>query len=181
MAELLPGLHQIPQILGPRYLYQYLLVGDRSLLIDTGCAKSPDEVILPYFGEVGFDSARLDTILITHADVDHMGGNAAMHRAAPRAILACHHGDAAWIGSRQAILAERYGWYRRFGIDYPAEVWSWLEANIRPDVRVDLHLSGDEVFMLGDSRPVHAHLEQLVRAGQAARTQVDCSPVWVAP
>ena len=155
MAELLPGLHQIPQILGPRYLYQYLLIGERSLLIDTGCANSPDEVILPYFREIGFDPARLDTILISHADVDHMGGNAAMRRAAPRAVLACHRRDAAWIGSRHAILAERYGWYRQFGMDYPAEVWSWLEANIGPDVQLDLHLSGDEVFMLGDGRPLH--------------------------
>lgn len=154
MAELLPGLHQIPQVLGPRYLYQYLLAGERSLLIDTGCANSPGEVILPYCRGIGFDPAQLDMILITHADVDHMGGNAAMRRAAPRAILACHRRDAAWIGSRETILTERYGWYRQFGMDYPEEVWTWLEANIGPDVRVDLHLSGDEVLMLGDDRPV---------------------------
>lgn len=154
MAELLPGLHQIPQILGPRYLYQYLLVGERSLLIDTGCANSPGEVILPYFRKVGFEAERLDAILITHADVDHMGGNAAMRQAAPRAMLACHYRDAPWIGSRQTILTERYGWYRQFGMDYPEDVWTWLDTNLGPDVRVDLRLSGEEVFMLGDGRPV---------------------------
>lgn len=160
MPQLHPGLHQIPQILGPRYLYQYLLVGERSLLIDTGIASSPDEIILPYMQSAGFDPASLDTILISHADVDHMGGNAAMRRIAPRAFLACHRLDAAWVGSRQCIQSERYGWYRQFGatadgpFDYPPEVRQWIDDNIGPDVRIDLQLTGGEVFMLGDDRPV---------------------------
>ncbi len=160
MSELMPGLHQIPQILGPRYLYQYLLVGNshtrgaRSLMIDTGCAGAPDDVILPYFRHVRFDPAWLDIILISHADVDHMGGNAAMRRAAPQALLACHRLDARWVGSRKAILAERYGWYRQFDMNYSEDTWAWLEANIGPDVRVDLQLSGDEVLLLDNDRPL---------------------------
>ncbi len=160
MPQLLPGLHQIPQILGPRYLYQYLLVGERSLLIDTGIASSPDAVIAPYMHGIGFDPARLDVILISHADVDHMGGNAAMRRLALHAFLACHHRDADWIGSRERIQAERYGWYRQFQqpggepFDYPPEVLAWIADNIGPDVGIDLQLSGDEVFALAPDRPV---------------------------
>jgi glyoxylase-like metal-dependent hydrolase (beta-lactamase superfamily II) len=150
MAELHPGFHQIEQILGPRYLFQYLLLGERSMLIDTGIASSPDETILPYFDSIGFDPASLDYILISHADVDHFGGNARLRQVAPRAVLACHRLDAAWIGSRGRILAERYGWYKQFDLDYPPETAQFLESALGPDVRVDLHLSGDERFALSD-------------------------------
>ena len=154
MAELQPGLHQIEQVLGPRYLFQYLLTGQRTMLIDTGIATSPDEVILPYFRQIGFEPARLDYILISHADADHMGGNARMQHVAPQAIFACHHLDAPWIGSRERIIAERYGWYRQFNMDYPPEVADWLDQSIGPDVRIDLHLTGDEIFYLAENRPV---------------------------
>jgi glyoxylase-like metal-dependent hydrolase (beta-lactamase superfamily II) len=154
VAELLPGLHQLEQVLGPRYLYQYLLIGERAMLVDTGIATSPDEVILPYFQQIDFEPAQLDYILISHADVDHMGGNARMQQVAPQAIFACHHLDARWIGSRERIIAERYGWYKQFEMDYPAEVADWLDQAMGPDVRIDLHLTGDEIFNLDDNRPV---------------------------
>jgi glyoxylase-like metal-dependent hydrolase (beta-lactamase superfamily II) len=154
MTELLPGLHQIEQILGPRYLFQYLLVGRRSMLIDTGIAPSPDTYILPYFESINFDPATLDYIVISHADVDHFGGNARMRQAAPRAILACHRLDAAWVGSKARILQERYGWYKPFELDYPPETFAWISDNLGPDVRIDLQLQGDEIFMLADNRPV---------------------------
>ena len=154
MTELLPGLHQIEQILGPRYLFQYLLVGERSMLIDTGIATSPDEYILPYFKEIGFDPTNLDYIVISHADVDHFGGNARMREVAPRSILACHQLDAPWVGDRLRILRERYGWFRQFGMDYPPDVAIWLNEALGADVRIDLELSGNEIFRLADERPV---------------------------
>ena len=150
MAKLHPGVHQIEQILGPRYLFQYLLIGDRSILVDTGIASSPDDAILPYFKSIGFDPASLDYILISHADVDHFGGNARIREVAPNAILACHKLDAGWINSRERILAERYGWYKQFDMDYPPETGEFLETALGPDVRVDLQLTGDELFALAD-------------------------------
>lgn len=150
MAELHPGFHQIEQILGPRYLFQYLLIGQRSMLIDTGIASSPDETILPYFQSIGFDPTSLNYIIISHADVDHFGGNARMREVAPQALLACHKLDAAWIGSRDRILAERYGWYKHYDLDYPPETGEFLKTALGPDVRVDLQLVGDEIFTLAD-------------------------------
>jgi glyoxylase-like metal-dependent hydrolase (beta-lactamase superfamily II) len=154
MAELLPGLHQIEQILGPRALYQYVLTGRRSLLFDTGCASSPDKDMLPYFASAGLDASRLDYILISHADVDHFGGNARMREVAPWAILACHELDAAQVGNKARILAERYGWYRPFGLDYDEGVHEWLEAELGPDVPLDLLLRGGETILLDEGRPV---------------------------
>ena len=149
--EVAPGIYRIESILGPRPFAQYLLRDERSLLVDTGIVATPDEVILPAFQELGLDPADLDYVLISHADVDHFGGNAAIRAAAPRAIVCAHVADCDWIGDRERILRERYGWYAAHGpdADYDADTKDWLRNALGPDVPVDLHLVGGEVFRLG--------------------------------
>ncbi len=149
--EVAPGIFRIESILGPRPFAQYLLRDERSLLVDTGIVSTPAEVILPAFGELGLDPADLDYILISHADVDHFGGNAAMRDAAPRATVCAHVADCEWIGDRERILGERYGWYAAHGpdADYDADTKDWLRNALGADVPVDLHLVGGEVFRLG--------------------------------
>ena len=75
-VEVAPGIHRIESILGPRPFAQYLLRGERALLVDTGIVSTPDEVILPAFAALGLDPADLDFVLISHAVVDHFGANA---------------------------------------------------------------------------------------------------------
>ena len=149
--EVAPGIYRIESILGPRPFAQYLLREERSLLVDTVVVSTPDEVILPAFRELGLDPADLDYVLISHADVDHFGGNAAIRAAAPRAIVCAHVADCDWIGDRERILRERYGWYAGHGsdADYDADTKDWLRNALGPDVPVDLHLAGGEVFRLG--------------------------------
>jgi glyoxylase-like metal-dependent hydrolase (beta-lactamase superfamily II) len=149
--EVAPGIYRIESILGPRPFAQYLLREERSLLVDTGIASTPDEVILPALQELGLDPADLDFVLNTHADVDHFGGNAALRAAAPRAIFCAHIADSDWIGDRERILRERYGWYAAHGpdADYDLDTKDWLRNAMGPDVPVDLHLMGGEVFRLG--------------------------------
>jgi len=154
--EVASGIYRIESILGPRPFAQYLLRDERSLLVDTGIMSTPDEVILPAFQELGLDPGDLDYILITHADVDHFGGNAAVRATAPRAIVCAHDADCAWIGDRERILSERYGWYAAHGADadYDADTKDWLRSALGPDVPVDLHLVGGEVFRLGQNLSV---------------------------
>jgi glyoxylase-like metal-dependent hydrolase (beta-lactamase superfamily II) len=149
--EVAPGIYRIESILGPRPFAQYLLREERSLLVDTGIISTPDEAILPAFKDLGLDPADLDYVLISHADVDHFGGNAAIRAAAPRAIVCAHVADCDWIGDREQILRERYGWYAAHGpdADYDADSKDWLRQAMGPDVPVDLHLVGGEVFRLG--------------------------------
>src|SRR5215210_1456640 len=149
--EVASGIYRIESILGPRPFAQYLLRDERSLLVDTGIMSTPDEVLLPAFQELGLDPADLDYVLISHADVDHFGGNAAIRTAAPRAIVCAHVADCDWIGDRERILRERYGWYAAHGpdADYDAGTKDWLRNALGPDVPVDLHLAGGEVFRLG--------------------------------
>jgi glyoxylase-like metal-dependent hydrolase (beta-lactamase superfamily II) len=149
--EVAPGIIRIESILGPRPFAQYLLRDERSLLVDTGVAPTPDDVIFPAFRELGFDPADLDYVLITHADVDHFGGNAAIRHAAPRALFCAHRNDAPWIENHDRILRERYGWYEAHGpdADYDADTKAWLRDALGPDVPVDLQLVGGERIRLG--------------------------------
>jgi glyoxylase-like metal-dependent hydrolase (beta-lactamase superfamily II) len=148
-VEVAPGIHRIESILGPRPFSQYLLRGERTLLVDTGVKGTPGEVILPYFAEIGFDPAELDFVLNSHADVDHFGGNSAIRAACPGALICAHRADVPWIESRELIMRERYGWYEQYGIPYPDEVFAWLRGAMGPEVPVDVRLSGDEELRLG--------------------------------
>jgi glyoxylase-like metal-dependent hydrolase (beta-lactamase superfamily II) len=92
---------------------------------------------------------RLGFLLVTHPDVDHFGGNAAMKRAAPQARLLAHAADRRWIESRDAILAERYGWYAAHGLDYDPQTMAWIRDNLGPDVPLDATVAGEEWLDLG--------------------------------
>jgi glyoxylase-like metal-dependent hydrolase (beta-lactamase superfamily II) len=156
--EVAPGIHRIESVLGPRPFSQYLIRGDRTLLVDTGIKETPGEVILPFLAEAGFDVADLDYVLNSHADVDHFGGNAAIRAVASRAVICAHAADAGWIEDRERILRERYGWYAAHGIGYEPETAAWLRDAMGPDVLVDVRLQGGEVFRLGsglDVRVLH--------------------------
>ncbi len=152
--ELLPGLHQIRGTLGPRHFFQYLLVGEWLMLVDTGINTTPQETIFPYMQSVGLAPDDLDFCLITHADVDHFGGNAAIRQVADGCVFCAHELDAAWIQSRDAILKERYGWYAEHGLDYAPEVKQFINDALGPDMRLDLLLQGNEILHLADDRPL---------------------------
>lgn len=142
--EVAPGIHRIESVLGPRPFSQYLLRDERSLLLDTGVKETPAEVILPFL-----DGLEPDLVLNSHADVDHYGGNAALKKAAPRALFLAHGLDVHWIESADAIMRERYGWYAEHGLAYDPDVFAWLRDAIGPDTPVDMHLRGGERIRLG--------------------------------
>jgi glyoxylase-like metal-dependent hydrolase (beta-lactamase superfamily II) len=152
--EVAPGIHRIESVLGPRPFSQYLLRGERTLLFDTGVRETPADVVLPWLARAGVDPAGLDLVLISHADVDHFGGNEAIRAAAPRALLCAHEADVGWIESRELILRERYGWYDEHGIGYPPETLAWLRDAMGADVPVDLALRGGERIRLGQGLEV---------------------------
>jgi glyoxylase-like metal-dependent hydrolase (beta-lactamase superfamily II) len=153
--EIAPGIYRIESILGPRPFAQYLLRGERSLLVDSGVAETPAAVILPFLEDVGLDPAQLDMVLLSHADVDHFGGNEALRGAAPKATFCAHAADAPWIEDRERILRERYGWYAAHGLAYPPETAAWLRDAMGADVPLDVRLCGGEVIRLGPRLEVH--------------------------
>ena len=121
--EIAPGIHRIEGDLGERYVCQYLVVGDeRSLLVDTGLRDMPRTVIAPFL-----DGRRVDYALISHADVDHSGGNRALRELSPDTRLLCGEADRAWIESNAAMLAENYRWYEAYGFGPSADDVAFLD------------------------------------------------------
>ena len=138
-----PGIYRIPSVLGPRPFSQYVLKGERMMLVDTGINTTPADVILPWFEANELDIAALDLVLNSHADVDHCGGNHAIRQAAPNAVFMAGDFDTRWIENRELMLAERYGWYEKHGpeVDYDAETKAFLKSALGLDMPIDQHSS----------------------------------------
>jgi glyoxylase-like metal-dependent hydrolase (beta-lactamase superfamily II) len=145
-AEVAPGIHRLESDLGPRFMAQYVLRGDeRTLLVDTGLAGTPAEVIRP-----AIDPSAIDDVLISHADVDHCGGNRALRELNPRLRFACHELDRRWIESNRAMLAENYCWYEAYGFGLAEEAKAWIGRELGGDSAIDLGLRGGETLRLGE-------------------------------
>ena len=150
--EVAPGIHRIEGDLGERYVCQYLLVGEeRTLLVDTGLRDMPEQVIAPYLTGLGRSLDDIDDVLISHADVDHCGGNRAFRAAAPRARLLCGEADRPWIESNAAMMADNYRWYERYGFGPAPEDVAFLERELGGDAPIDIGLRGGETLRLDRS------------------------------
>jgi glyoxylase-like metal-dependent hydrolase (beta-lactamase superfamily II) len=148
--EVAPGIHRIVAPLGDRFVCLYLLVGDDACaLIDTGIDEHIGGVLVPYMERAGIALDRLGFVVITHADLDHMGGNAAVKERAPGALLLCHTLDRAMIEDVEAMIERRYGEFTAdHGISDSPETTAWIREVAR-GAPVDLALSGGEEVRLG--------------------------------
>jgi glyoxylase-like metal-dependent hydrolase (beta-lactamase superfamily II) len=176
-TEVAPGIFRIDSELGRRLLSQWLVVGSEgALLWDTGVVGTVTAAVLPALGELRLAPEQVVEVLISHADVDHYGGNAEARAAFPDARLRAHPADRPLIESWRTIAAERYGWYRPYGLDYPADTWAWLERAAGPDVELDgvvgegerIDLGGLAVEVLHLPGHTHGHLGILEPASGTA-------------
>jgi len=152
VVEVAPGIERIESVFGLRPFAQYLLRGDKhSMLVDTGVAVTPRDVIVPYFGKTGFDPGSLTYVLTSHADVDHFGGNAALRQIAPQTVFCASALDTPIITDRERAMIDRYGWYAEHGsaVDYDAETRALLANGMGDDSPIDIELPGGEWFRLG--------------------------------
>lgn len=151
MEEVAPGIARVESDLGPRFMAQYLIHGDeRVVLIDTGLADTPTNVLIPALQAAGVEP---DLVLISHADLDHCGGNRSIRARYPRSVLACHELDRRWIESNAAMLAENYLWHEPYGLDEPDEAGRQeLLAQLGGDAPVDLGLRGGETIRVAAGR-----------------------------
>ena len=153
--EILPGIHRIESDLGARIMCQYLLVGeDRTVLVDTGLAGTPDEVIIPYMGEIGRSLEDVDEVIISHADVDHCGGNRALKERHPSLWFSCGEADRPYVESNRVMLAEIYCWSEPYGFGPDEESKGWIRTELGGDSPVDAGLRGGETMRLGPGRRI---------------------------
>jgi glyoxylase-like metal-dependent hydrolase (beta-lactamase superfamily II) len=148
--EILPNVHRIESDLEERFMCQYLLVGEeRTVLVDTGLAGTPEEVIVPYLGEIGLGVEDVDEVITSHADVDHCGGNRALKEMNPELRFSCGEADRACIESTDRMMAEIYLWSDPYGFGPDQESRVWLRTELDGDSPVDVGLRGGETLRLG--------------------------------
>ncbi len=153
--EILPGIHRIESDLGERFMCQYLLVGEeRTVLVDTGLAGTPEEVIVPYLEGIGFGVESVDEVIISHADVDHCGGNRALKEMSPSLRFCCGEADRVWVESNERIMAEIYGWSEPYGFGLDDDAREWIRTELGGDAPVDAGLRGGETLRLGPDRRI---------------------------
>jgi glyoxylase-like metal-dependent hydrolase (beta-lactamase superfamily II) len=150
MSEIAPGIHRIEEDLGPRFMAQYVLVGDeRTVLVDTGLSQTLDTAIAPYLASIGLAVDGLDDLVVSHADVDHVGSNRRLRELSPRTRVWCGEPDRRWIESNACMLAENYRWAEPYGLSLDDEALGWIERELGGDAPVDVGLRGGETLRLG--------------------------------
>ena len=143
------GIHRIDTDFYGRVNSLFLLVGDsKTMLIDTGVGSTPGEYLVPYLRENQID-APIDYVVNTHADLDHVGGNAAVAELFPDSAQICHALDQAWIDNTDALIEERYDEYAELGIGETVETKAFLK-DITGAKDTDTIVSGGERFALSD-------------------------------
>jgi hydroxyacylglutathione hydrolase len=88
-----------------RFVYSYLLEGDRLCLIDTGVAGS-ERAISTALKKIGKDMADIEVIILTHSHPDHIG-SASVIRSRSGAQVWAHQNEQAWIENTQLQERER--------------------------------------------------------------------------
>lgn len=150
MREILPGLYLIESEMGGNRLSLYLLRGERTLLVDSGTAETPEAIIYPALSASDLPE-QIDLLLVTHADADHHGGNAAIRAGSPTATILCHELDRPRVESKARHLQGRYDdVVSADDVCYEPEIMTWLCEMIGADTPVDVGLRGGETLGLGD-------------------------------
>lgn len=148
-GEVLPGIHKIDTSLGERLSSLYLFVGDRrAVLFDTGVDGTIPGSVIPYLQRIGIPGGHVDTVVISHCDVDHFGGIKDARECFPAAEIIAHDHD--------ADAMESFDWYERdrgrsfrsdFGFDEGPDEWARSVVRTAP---VSRRVAGDFTLDLGD-------------------------------
>jgi hydroxyacylglutathione hydrolase len=97
--EIIPGIHRIDGVRGAN---AYLVIGeDKTSVIDTGMPGNAKR-IAAYVEGLGKNLADIEFIILTHADIDHIGSAAELQRMTG-AKLAIHADDAPILRGKESF------------------------------------------------------------------------------
>jgi len=94
-----------PGITVKRFVYGYTILGDRVHLVDTGVASSIP-MFYDYLKHAGRIPQDIQTVILTHAHPDHIGGLKPIHDQSRCRVLA-HAEEKAWIETPARQAAQR--------------------------------------------------------------------------
>jgi glyoxylase-like metal-dependent hydrolase (beta-lactamase superfamily II) len=180
ITEIAPSVYRLESVFGGRPLYQYLLAGDRCVLVDTGVNETPHTIILPALERLGIPRERLALIVVTHCDYDHQGGNHAIKAACPRALLSSGRLDQQLVADPHALFNRRYDAYRAdHAIGYDDVTKAAILEHAGPAQPLDMTWAGGETFAVANDWEVellhvpghsHGHLSLYDQRNRALYT-----------
>jgi hypothetical protein len=103
-------------------------------------------LFFPIMDKVGVNAARLAMVIITHPDLDHQEGNAAIRGTAPGALIACGEADRQMEQDPDCLYRERCNYLQKdHGLGF---------GSVSPDAgkrcRVDVGFHGGEHIVIAD-------------------------------
>ena len=109
----------------------YLIRGERPCLVETGAARSADDVVTALAG-LGIGADDLATIVVTHIHLDHAGGVGDLAAAFPQADVVVHEAGARHLVDPSRLMASAA---RVFG-DVLEEMFGLLRPTSAERIRV---------------------------------------------
>jgi hydroxyacylglutathione hydrolase len=104
--EIVPGIHRVDNVEGNCYL----LVEKHLVLIDTGLPWQTEKILDYISHKLNRQPSELETIILTHCDIDH-AGNAKELRRITGAKIAVHSIEADYVAGRKLRLGpSRFRW-----------------------------------------------------------------------
>ncbi len=155
--EVSSGIHRLDFAVGTKPMAMYVLAGEHLILVDSGLPDTPETIYLPAVQALGRRPEEVRLLVVTHADADHIGGDAAVRCLFPNALLACHVRDSRWASDPATIMTERYDGFVPFGLRYDQEVFDLLRSWMGPPEPMDILLQGGERFRLTDDEWLVVH------------------------
>ena len=88
-----------------RFVYSYILLGEKVCLIDTGVWGTAPQ-LQGYLNQIGRSPKEISMVLLTHAHPDHIGGCLAIKKTSS-ALFYAHPADKPWIEDVKRQYQER--------------------------------------------------------------------------
>jgi glyoxylase-like metal-dependent hydrolase (beta-lactamase superfamily II) len=117
-----------------RFVYSYLILGDKVCLIDSGVASS-ESVIFNYLTNIGLKPENISLLILTHSHPDHIG-SAKSIKEKSGCKVAAHPGERSWIEDIDLQAKER-----------PVPNFHSL---VEGSVEVDIILEDGDILNLGE-------------------------------
>ncbi|MCY7411655.1 MAG: MBL fold metallo-hydrolase [Salinibacterium sp.] len=130
ITEIRPRLFRIDTPLGRRIVSIYLVVGDdRALMFDSGVAGTIPEHVIPALESLGIAPQSIETIVLSHCDIDHFGGINDARLALPAARILAHPADRPAMEDFEVFLRERgQGFAEPYGLVESDDVVEWMRG-----------------------------------------------------